>query len=147
MYERKERYFQLRLNEEERARLERQASKKGMTKSKYVLYLVDQDEKADKIKAGEKVRRDGDEIIRVYKDSDLNRLNWHLCHWGNNLNQGANALNRIANGRILSEARMVALFEKAVNTIEEAHTALVQMHKVVYDLKKEQHIVMNDRNR
>lgn len=143
----KERYFQLRLTEKQRAIMEKQAKKRGLSKSKYILYLIEQDEKIDRVIEEHGTSQTNNPPIRVYKDSDLNRLIWHLGHWGNNLNQASTALNRLANGNVFSDAKSATILKKVEKLLTESHEAVIKMKDVVYTLKEEQHIVLNDRNR
>lgn len=138
--------FQLRLTEDESTMLTRQAARAGLTKTRYITYLIEREHKSCRVTQhmGEASHSEPQQRILVYKDADLRKIMWHLSKWGNNLNQATAALNAIAGKKFMSEAKANKLIDEASHRIELSEAAITKLADNIAKLQDEQHVVMGD---
>ena len=136
--------FQLRLTKAESDMLARQASRAKMTKSHYVIYLLEREQKLHGAKESRSKAGYSENAppVVVYRNADLRALLWQLSKWGNNLNQATRALNTIAARKIVSEATASEVMRTALLRIEHCETAITRNADNVERLQDERHIVM-----
>lgn len=127
--------------------LEQQAAEAGMTKSRYVTYLIEREHKA-KLAAGDELKTGAKRVpVLVYKYPDLCRIEWQLCKWGNNLNQAASALNTLAEKQYPSDLKSQILIEQSARRIEQSDTAITRIAHHIGKLSEARHIVMSPNDR
>lgn len=132
-----------RFTEDEFTLLEEMADNAGLTKTRYLTYLLEREAKAKKT-LGSDAFGDSGEIVYVYPDEDIRLILWHLGHWGNNLNQATSAISKLARRESLSDLKNTSILMTAANEIAKCARAIDRIDQAVKRMRESRHIVMKD---